>query len=181
MGIQVIVLNGGSSSGKSGIARCLQAVLPDPWLTFGTDTLIEGMPAALETTAAGVEVAADGQVTVGPVFRALEAAWIAGIAAMARAGARIIVDEAFLGGAASQRRWTDALGALPTLWVGVRCDAMVAAGREIARGDRVSGMAASQAELVHRGVRYDLEVDTTRTEAMDCARSIAARVSRAGG
>ncbi len=29
---QVIVLNGGSSSGKSGIARCLQAVLPDPWL-----------------------------------------------------------------------------------------------------------------------------------------------------
>jgi chloramphenicol 3-O phosphotransferase len=38
--IQVIVLNGGSSSGKSGIARCLQAVLPDPWLVFGVDTLI---------------------------------------------------------------------------------------------------------------------------------------------
>jgi len=27
----VIVLDGGSSSGESGIARCLQAVLPDPW------------------------------------------------------------------------------------------------------------------------------------------------------
>ncbi|WP_366942366.1 hypothetical protein [Amycolatopsis sp.] len=27
---EMIVLNGGSSSGKSGIARCLQAVLPDP-------------------------------------------------------------------------------------------------------------------------------------------------------
>ena len=40
---QVIVLNGGSSSGKSGIARCLQAVLPDTWLTFGTDTLVEAM------------------------------------------------------------------------------------------------------------------------------------------
>jgi chloramphenicol 3-O-phosphotransferase len=25
-------------------------------------------------------------------------------------------------------------------------------------------------------VRYDLEVDTTRTEALDCARAIAARV-----
>jgi chloramphenicol 3-O phosphotransferase len=37
---QVIVLNGGSSSGKSGIARCLQAILPDPWLAFGTDTLV---------------------------------------------------------------------------------------------------------------------------------------------
>ena len=37
---QVIVLNGGSSSGKSGIARCLQAILPDPWLAFGTGNLV---------------------------------------------------------------------------------------------------------------------------------------------
>lgn len=29
---QVIILNGGSSSGKSGIARCLQAVLAEQWL-----------------------------------------------------------------------------------------------------------------------------------------------------
>ena len=62
------------------------------------------------------------------------------------------------------------------LWVGVRCDGAVAAGREIARGDRVTGMAASQADLVHRGVTYDLEVDTTHTESMECARAIAARV-----
>ena len=35
----VIVLNGGSSSGKSSIARQLQARLaPEPWLTFGVDT-----------------------------------------------------------------------------------------------------------------------------------------------
>ncbi|MBK3590520.1 chloramphenicol phosphotransferase, partial [Streptomyces sp. MBT57] len=39
-----------------------------------------------------------------------------------------------------------------------------------------AGMAASQAELVHRGVAYDLEVDTTRTEAMACARAIAGHV-----
>jgi chloramphenicol 3-O phosphotransferase len=37
-------------------------------------------------------------------------------------------------------------------------------------------MAASQAELVHRGVAYDLEVDTTHTESMECARTIAARL-----
>jgi chloramphenicol 3-O phosphotransferase len=176
METRVIVLNGGSSSGKSGIARCLQAVLPQPWLTFGVDTLIAAMPAAMEPSAGGIEVAADGQVTVGPQFRALEAAWIEGIAAMARAGARVIVDEAFLGGASSQRRWQDAFGSLPVLWVGVRCDGAVAAGRETARGDRVSGMAASQAELVHRGVAYDMEVDTTHAEAIACARAIAARV-----
>lgn len=171
----MIVLNGGSSSGKSGIARCLQAILPDPWLTFGVDSLIEAMPLSWRTSAAGIDFAPDGEVIIGPRFRALEAAWTAGIAAMARAGARIIIDDVFLGGAASQQRWKAALGTLPVLWVGVRCDAAVAAGREMARGDRPGGMAASQAELVHRDVVYDAEVDSTHTEAVDCARHRGAR------
>ena len=134
------------------------------------------MPPSSQMSADGIEVAADGEVSVGPGFRTLEAAWIAGIAAMAQAGARIIVDEVFLGGAASQQRWKNALGPLRVLWVGVRCDAAVAAGRELARGDRVTGMAASQAEVVHRGVVYDLQVDTTHTEALACAQAIAAGV-----
>ncbi|MFE7323761.1 chloramphenicol phosphotransferase CPT [Streptomyces sp. NPDC057565] len=171
---QVIVLNGGSSSGKSGISRCLQAVLPDPWLVLGVDTLIDAMPGAMQTSDAGIEFASDGEVIVGPEFRTLEAAWIEGVAAMARAGARLIVDEVFLGGAASQQRWQKNLDGLRVLWVGVRCESTVAAGREIARGDRVTGMAASQADVVHRGVVYDLEVDTTHAESMECARAIAA-------
>ncbi|MFE9434100.1 chloramphenicol phosphotransferase CPT [Streptomyces sp. NPDC006640] len=172
----VIVLNGGSSSGKSGIARCLQAVLPDPWLALGTDTLVDAMPAAMRASDTGIDFAPDGEVIVGPEFRTLEAAWIEGIAAMARAGARIIVDEVFLGGPASQRRWHDALHDLPVLWIGVHCDATVAAGRELARGDRPIGMAASQANTVHRGVTYDVEIDTSHTESIECARVIAARV-----
>ncbi|MGW7313468.1 chloramphenicol phosphotransferase CPT [Streptomyces sp. NPDC054865] len=174
---EVIVLNGGSSSGKSGIVRCLQDVLPDPWLALGTDTLVDAMPASMRASDGGIEFAADGAVIVGPGFRTLEAAWIAGVAAMARAGARVIVDEVFLGGADSQRRWQQALRDVRVLWVGVRCDGAVAAGREVARGDRVVGMAASQAELVHRGVTYDLEVDTTHAEALECARTIAAHVA----
>ncbi|MET9399704.1 chloramphenicol phosphotransferase CPT [Kitasatospora sp. NPDC002965] len=173
---QVIVLNGGSSSGKSGIIRCLQAVLPDPWLALGTDTLVEAMPMSMQTADGGIEFAPDGAVIVGPEFRTLEAAWIEGIAAMARAGARVVVDEVFLGGADSQQRWRTALSGLRVLWVGVRCDGAVAAGREVARGDRTIGMAVSQAEVVHQGVTYDLEVDTTRAESMECARTIAARV-----
>ncbi|MFB7510207.1 chloramphenicol phosphotransferase CPT [Streptomyces broussonetiae] len=177
MTTQVIVLNGGSSSGKSGIVRCLQALLPDPWLALGTDTLVEAMPVSLRASVAGIEFAPDGEVTVGPQFRTLEAAWIEGVAAMARAGARVIVDEVFLGGTYSQQRWQKALGDLPVLWVGVRCDGAIAAGREVARGDRTIGMAAGQAELVHHGVTYDLEVDTTHTESMECARAIAAQVT----
>src|SRR5580698_4378749 len=156
---QVIILNGTSSSGKSRIARCLQAILPQPWLSLGIDTFIATMPLSLQVSADGIEVAPDGVVTIGPEFRALEAAWSEGVAAMARAGAGIILDEVFLGGAASQQRWRDALGSLPVLWVAVRCSAEVAASREIARGDRVPGMAAAQAGLVHEGVAYDFEVD----------------------
>ncbi|MFD7619916.1 chloramphenicol phosphotransferase CPT [Streptomyces sp. NPDC059802] len=172
----MIVLNGGSSSGKSGIARCLQAVLPEPWLTFGVDTLVEAMPASMRAWDGGIEFAPDGEVIVGPEFRTLETAWIEGVVTMARAGAGVIVDEVFLGGAASQQRWQKALGGLPVLWVGVRCESAVAAAREIARGDRVAGMAASQADVVHEGVTYDVEVDTTRSESMECARIIAAHI-----
>ncbi|MFF5808550.1 chloramphenicol phosphotransferase CPT [Streptomyces sp. NPDC012746] len=172
----MIILNGGSSSGKSGIVRCLQAVLPDPWLAFGCDAFVDALPAAMQAAQDGIEIAADGTVSVGPAFRELEAAWTEGIAAMARAGARVVIDDVFLGGAASQQRWQRAVGDLTVLWVGVRCDSAVAAGREIARGDRVGGMAASQADLVHRGVVYDLEVNTTHAESLECARVIASHV-----
>lgn len=170
---QVIVLNGGSSSGKSGIVRCLQEVLPEPWLAFGVDSLIEAMPGA----GAGIELAADGEVSVDDEFMRLQAAWATGVAAMVHAGARVIIDDVFLGGTRSQEGWRKVLDGLDVLWVGVRCEAAVAAGREIVRGDRVRGMAGRQAELVHWGVIYDLEVDTTHSEALDCARTIARTIA----
>jgi chloramphenicol 3-O phosphotransferase len=73
------------------------------------------------------------------------------------------------------QRWQKALGELRVLWVGVRCDSAIAAGREVARGDRVPGMAAYQAEVVHQGIVYDLEVDTSHAESIECARTIAAQ------
>jgi len=172
---RVIVLNGGSSSGKSTIARCLQTVLPEPWLTLGVDTLIDAMPASVDD---GIDFAVDGGVSVGSGFQRLEDAWMTGVAAMVRAGARVIVDDVFLGGAVSQQRWRDALDSagLEVLWVGVRCDGAVAAARETVRGDRVTGMAETQAESVHRGVVYDLEVDSGANDALVCAREIAARI-----
>ncbi|WP_232662861.1 chloramphenicol phosphotransferase CPT [Pseudonocardia sp. TRM90224] len=177
MTVRVIVLNGGSSSGKSAIARCLQAVLPEPWLVVGVDTLVDAMPAALRASDMGIEFAPDGGVVVGASFRTLEAAWMEGVAAMARAGAGMIVDDVFLGGPASQQRWREALRGLDVLWVGVRCDPDVATGREIARGDRTTGMAAAQAEIVHSGVAYDVEIDTGRAESIECARRIAAHLA----
>jgi chloramphenicol 3-O phosphotransferase len=39
-------------------------------------------------------------------------------------------------------------------------------------------MAARQAALVHEGVTYDLELDTTESDALACARTIAAHAAR---
>ena len=176
MTTQVIVLNGGSGSGKTGIARCLQAILPQPWLRIGVDDLVDALPPTLMDAEAGIAFGPRGEVSVEDGFRAIEAAWMSGIAAMARVGAPVIIDEVFLGGGSSQERLRANLTGLEVLWVGVHCAPAVAAGREVARGDRTSGMAASQSELVHHGVLYDLEVDTTRTESLDCVRLIASRV-----
>lgn len=89
-----------------------------------------------------------------------------GIAPMAVAGAHVLVEDNFVGGPASQQRRREALQGTTVGWIGVRCAPDVAATREAARGDRVPGMAARQAELVHTGILYDLEVDTgARTPA----------------
>jgi chloramphenicol 3-O phosphotransferase len=175
-GVRVVVLNGGSSAGTTSVGRCLQTVLPGHWLLLGIDGFVDALPPHLRDGSGGdgFGCSADGEVAVGAAFRELEAAWMRGVAATARAGARVVVDDVFLGGAASQRRWADALDGLPVLWAGVHCDPDVAAAREAARGDRVAGMARHQARQVHRGVRYDVTVDTTRTAALDCARRIAA-------
>lgn len=176
MTTQVIVLNGGSSSGKSGISRCLQRILPNPWISLGVDDLIGRLPPSMVDSGSGVAFGLQGQVELGEGFREIEHAWMAGIVAMAKAGARVIIDDVFLGGAASQERTRAHLEGLNVLWAGVRCGPEIAAGREIARGDRVIGMAASQAEIVHKGVTYDVEVDTGHTESLKCARIIAAHV-----
>jgi len=168
---RVIVLNGGSSSGKSSLARALQEALPHPWLRLGVDDLIEAMPARL-TGPDGLVVRDDGSVEVGPAFIAVEEHWMAGIAAIAAHGGRVLVEDNFVSGPAAQHRWASALSGIETRWIGVRCAAEVAAAREEARGNRVPGMAAKQAEEVHHGISYDVVVDTTSTSAAELAEQL---------
>ena len=171
--LRIIMINGASSTGKTSLIRALQNRLPDDWLTFGTDSLITAMPLRLDGHPEGLMIYADGRVTVGPAYKALEVSWRRGLAAMARAGVRLVLDEVMLSGGEEQRLWNEAFEDLNVLWVGVRCDPEVAAAREVARGDRVIGMSALQAGPVHAGVAYDLEIDTTHASPDECARLIA--------
>lgn len=172
MSPQVIVLNGGSSSGKSSIGRRLQEIFAEPWLLMAVDDLIDAMPSWLLDGGDGIDVS-NADVDLGPAFRALDVAWSRGVGEMARQGARVIIDDVFLGRADSQQRWREALTGVEVSWVGVRCDPAVAAAREASRGDRAAGMAATQAETVHDGVEYDLVVDTTTATAAQVADTIA--------
>ena len=113
---------------------------------------------------------------MGAAWRAVEAAWYRGVAAMARAGLHVIIDEVLLDGAAAQRRLASQLVGLTVLWLGVHCDPAVATAREAARPDRIAGMAASQALRVHQGMRYDVTVDTTTASVQDSARAVLAHV-----
>jgi chloramphenicol 3-O phosphotransferase len=169
----VIVLNGASSSGKSSIALELQGLLPRPFLAFGVDTLVASLPRASSTNEPGLVFGSDGVVAVDDRFRLLEHAWYQGLGAIARDDVGVIIDEIFLGGRESQDRLRSALGGLRVVWVGVRCDREVARAREVARPKRTQGMAASQALMVHEGVQYDLQVDTTTNSALECASAIA--------
>ncbi|RJF69889.1 hypothetical protein D3875_20325 [Deinococcus cavernae] len=47
-----------------------------------------------------MEFSEDGQVRVGPAFRAAEKAWMQGVAHTARCGVNVIIDDVFLGGPA---------------------------------------------------------------------------------
>jgi chloramphenicol 3-O phosphotransferase len=178
---QVIVLNGVSSAGKTTLGRKLQGMLTRPWLLIGIDDLIRAMPDRGLEDGSLLHIGDDGQVDVGPGWRDLEAAWYRGVAAVAGSGTGVIVDEVLLGGRAGQERLRAAFIDLEVLWVGVVCDRDVARTREAQRPDRVPGMAAKQAAVVHQGVTYDMTVDTSHASPASCAAAVLSHVSTDGG
>ena len=173
------MVNGGSSSGKTSIARCLQELLlPGMWLRWSIDDLVAALPTTAGPGEQAITFTSDGGVVLSSGFRQAETAWTVGLAAMARAGVSVIVDDVFLSGSASHERLRAGLCDLQVLWVGVHCDPDVATVREAGRADRTAGMAASQATAVHQGVVYDVEIDTTSTSPMQSTRVIHSAVNR---
>jgi chloramphenicol 3-O phosphotransferase len=156
---RVVLLNGGSSSGKTTIARKLQAELDGSWLLLGVDLFLWTLPSRLVGDPQGL-VVEGGIIIRGDEFMRLHVAFQRAIATLAANGLDILIDDVLLDGVRDQRLWTDALTDVDVCWVGVRCGADIATQREAERGDRLLGAARAQADSVHEGVRYDFEVDT---------------------
>jgi chloramphenicol 3-O phosphotransferase len=156
---RVIILNGGSSGGKTTLGRALQSAMPGPWLLLGIDLLIWTLPPEMINDPDGLSIH-EGVITRGQLFTPLYEGFQCGVAALARSGVDVLVDDLTLDGLVDQQRWDNALQGLDVIWIGVRCAPQIAAERESRRGTRLPGIARHQAESVHAGVHYDIEVDT---------------------
>lgn len=176
---RIIVLNGVGSVGKSSIARALQRITDTAFLHVAMDAFIDMMPESLWGTPDGISFRKIGSPerpeieiltgrTAARVFRGMRQA----IAALARAGNDLIVDDVLLGKDAAD--YAEALRGLTVHWVGLHAPLDVLEARERARGDRELGLARWQFDRVHQGIRYDLELDTTSTSPEICADRIKA-------
>lgn len=120
-GPRVVVLNGGSSSGKSALSAALVDLRPGTRLRLSFDPLIGALPPRFDQLEGGLVLRPDGTVETGREWQRVERAWMGGIAAVAREVA-VVVADGLLGGPVAQQRWREALAGLEVLWVAVRCD-----------------------------------------------------------
>lgn len=179
---KIIFLNGCGSAGKTSIARAIQYLSKDSWLTFGVDTFISMLPhspddkpdARYLTFVPGVndrgptmrvEVGLQGEQLFGlmPDFTNL----------LAGRGNNIIIDEALFDDS-YLKSYIKVLKGYIVYFVGVFCDLSAMQEREILRCDRAIGLSNDQIDRVHAGSlrEYDLTVDTTSRTSFESAKQI---------
>jgi chloramphenicol 3-O phosphotransferase len=171
----LLALNGGSSAGKTTLARKLQSRLDGPWLLFGIDLFFWALPVEMIGDPAGIQIL-DGVIQRGADFTRLYRGFQSGVASVVSNGIDVILDEVLLDGIEDQHCWEEALGDLPVCWVAVHCNPDTTTMREQERGDRPPGVARKQAASVHRGVHYDIELDTGVMSVVDSVTLLADNV-----
>lgn len=182
----VVFVNGASCAGKTSLGRALQAQADRPMLLLGLDTLFATVP---DRWAGGPEGEFrhrgfayqrlpddDGHpmlaITYGPDGQRMLTGLHHAVAALLTTGNSVIIDEMLLG-AEIRNDWLRVLEPWRPLYVGLDCADDELARREQARGNR-PGLARWSARHAHRGMRYDLTIDTTATGPADAAARVAA-------
>lgn len=163
---RAVLLNGVSSVGKGSVARALQAIAARPMLHVQMDAFLEMMPPGSFGDPAGYVFETrqeDGKpvtaITSGPILQTAMQAMRAAVAAMADAGADLVVDEV-IWDAGDLDDYRRRLAGHDFRVVGLTAPLEVIERREQARGDRTLGLARWQHDKVHAGMAYDLELDT---------------------
>ena len=170
----VILLNGVGSAGKSSIAKALQTITAEPFLHVAMDAFLDMMPVRYWDHPDGVTfetIQQDGKPSVvihsGPVADRILRGMRLSVAAMARAGNNLIVDDVLIENEVVE--YTALLADCNFRTEGVYAPLDVLEARERERGDRLIGLARWQYDRVHQGMTYDLEIDTSSATPEACA------------
>lgn len=176
---KIIILNGIGSVGKSSTAKALQSFIADPFLHVQGDAFLEMLPASMMGHPDGIvfeQTIEDGQpsivIEMGIVMDKAMRGMRSAVAAMAKEGNNLIVDDVMID-PADQEHYRKALKGFDVHFVGLFAPLDTLEQRERDRGDRLIGLARWQWDRVHKGITYDLEIDTSEASAVDCARRIA--------
>jgi chloramphenicol 3-O phosphotransferase len=163
---QVIVLNGTSSSGKTTLAKAMQASWASPLLHVQLDAFRD-----MEPPGYWHEWEKLDESLVDSMVCALCSAMYAAVREYAKHGQGVVLDTV-LNNRHARRLLVEHLADLPVYLVGVHCDPSELTRREAARGNREIGLAARQVEWIHKPMHYDFQVETTAREPEEAAAEI---------
>ena len=162
---RVIFLNGASSSGKTSIAKALQARIDEPCIHWCIDDYLGAFQSRLW----------ERQEIVRPRWKQIILGFHAAGAAIARAGNLVIIDDVLEAAPPWVESLVELFDGLEVFFVGVHCPLSELERREKGRKDRRTGMARLQYEQVHVQALYDIEVDTHALDPDECAARIVER------
>jgi len=162
----IIFLHGASSSGKSTIARLLQATIDEPFWHLSIDHLRDSgvLPMARVRS---------GEFRWQDLRGAFFAGYHRALPVYVEAGNNLILEHIV-----DTPEWmallVSLLGPFDVFFVGIHCPLDELERRERARGDRPPGDAHRDFQTIHRHALYDLEVDAMRPPTENVADIIAA-------
>jgi len=150
---KIILLNGASSSGKSTLAKGLQAALAEPFWHFSIDHLAAAKVLPRERIDSGEFPWGEMRLRFFDGFHRC-------LPALAGAGNNLIVEH-IVETEAWMRRLLRLLDQVDVFFVGLHCPLPELERREAERGDRRIGEARADFEITHTFGIYDFEVHTT--------------------
>jgi len=173
--VQIIYLNGPSSSGKTTVAKALQHAFDDLFLHVGIDKIIGWMPEKVNDWTGGEaslgyswkkSTDASGnpiqELQIGPYAAKIAKTFQEVVITLAKMGHHLIIDDVSFG-KKQVDEWRELLRDFAVLWVGVNAPLPALEQREKERGNRIVGSARGQFHKVHADAAYDLEIDTHHT------------------
>jgi chloramphenicol 3-O phosphotransferase len=184
----IVILNGAPRSGKSSIAKIIQETFDGIWMNLGVDAYILEITPQKFRPGIGLRPGGEGP-GLEPMIPTWYAALYESIAAHSRVGLNVVVD-------IGHHDWytkplnilpdcARRLAGLPVLFVGVRCSIEeIMRRRNAGQAGRATRYEKSTADepvpatvlrfqdAVHIPGIYDLEVDTSKATAAECAEQI---------